>query len=265
MMSMIAMEGAEITVNGIAITRRQIDLELPNHLTGEPDAVRRVAIRALVVRELLIQEAVKWGLCDRDGALNQPEKTIEKLLALQIKVPAPDEASCQRYFDEHRNHFSTAPQCEVSHIFYAARLEDAQKREQAKQRARAALEKINANPELFEAIAKAESDCSSASQGGSLGRITKGQTMPAFESAVMAMSKGAISSELVETEVGFHIIRVDEREEGEGLPFEVLKSWITQYLGEQSWQKAVGGYVDGLAERAEIIGFEFCREGESSD
>ncbi|MEZ5525373.1 MAG: hypothetical protein R3E62_10505 [Pseudomonadales bacterium] len=67
MMSMIAMEGAEITVNGIAITRRQIDLELPNHFTGEPDAVRRAAIRALVVRELLIQEAVKWGCATVTG------------------------------------------------------------------------------------------------------------------------------------------------------------------------------------------------------
>lgn len=260
-MGVTATETALVTVNGIAITQDQIDKELASHTSDLVDDVWRVAVRALVVRELLLQEAVKWGLCDRDGAINQPEETIEKLLAVQIKVPAPDEESCKSYFDENRGNFSTAPQCDASHIFYAAHLDDEDAREKARLKASVALEKIKAMPECFEEIARSESACPSASKGGSLGRIAKGQTVPAFESAVMAMRRGEISNELVETEVGFHIIRVDEREEGEDLPFEMLKNWISQYLGEQSWQKAVSGYVEGLADMAEIKGFEFDKEG----
>lgn len=260
-MGVTATETALVTVNGIAITQDQIDKELVNHTYDLVDDAWRAAVRALVVRELLLQEAVKWGLCDRDGAINQPEKTIEKLLAVQIKVPAPDEESCKSYFEENRNNFSTAPQCDVSHIFYSAHLGDQEAREEARLKARVALEKIKAMPERFEEIAKAESACPSASKGGSLGRLAKGQAVPVFESAVMAMQRGEVSEELVETEVGFHIIRVDEREEGEDLPFEILKSWISQYLGEQSWQKAVNGYVEGLADRAEIKGFKFDKHG----
>ena len=258
-MSVTATETALVTVNGIAITQDQINKELASHSADLVDDVWRVAVRALVVRELLLQEAVKWGLCDRDGAMNQPETTVRKLLAMQIKVPAPDEESCKKYFNENRDDFSTAPQCEVSHIFYSAHLDDEAAREKARLKASIALEKIKAMPELFEEIARAESACHSAAKGGSLGRISKGQTVPAFESAVMAMRKGEISAQLVETEVGFHIIRVDEREEGEDLPFEILKQWISQYLGEQSWQKAVNGYVEGLASKAEIKGFQFDR------
>ena len=56
-------------------------------------------MQALVIRGLLLQEAVKQGLCDQDGALSQPDETIEKLLVSEIKVARPDEALCDCYFN----------------------------------------------------------------------------------------------------------------------------------------------------------------------
>jgi len=253
---MIATEVAFITVNGIAITQSQIDQELPNHSAETPEHAKLAAMRALVIRELLLQEAIKWGLCDRDGVVNKPEEAIERLLAVQIKVPVPDDADCERYFNENLDNFSTAPQFEASHIFYPAPLNDQAARDMARAKAEIALAKINETPQCFDDVARAESACSSATDGGYLGKVSKGQTVPAFESALMAMAKGEISDQPVETEIGFHIIRVDERVDGEDLPFVILKNWISQYLRGQSRQKAINGYVRGLADKAEIQGFD---------
>jgi len=251
-----AMETAHITVNGIEITQAQIDEERSNHSTEEPDAVRQAAIRALVIRELLMQEAVKQGLCDRDGAINQPDETVERLLASEITVAAPDEADCKAYFKKNRENFSTAPLYEASHIFFPAPLGDHAAREEIRGKAVAALARIKEAPDCFDDIARSESACSSAKKGGYLGQLTKGQTVPAFEAALMTMKEGDISMQPVETEVGFHIIRVDERIEGEDLPFDMVKSWITQTLTEQRWNKAVGHYVGDLAGRAQVDGFD---------
>lgn len=254
---MIAREIAAITVNGIAIRSSQIEEEMLNHTAECPQAARQASIRALVVRELLLQEAVRWGLCDLNNAINKPEEAVERLLAVQIKIPDPDEASCERYYKDNSDNFSTASQCEASHIFFPAPLADAAARRKARQKAERVLLKIKQNPDCFDEIARLESACPSAAKGGALGQILKGQTVAAFEAALMGMSKGEISSEPVETEVGIHIIRVDERVDGEELPFLVLKKWIFEYLRGQGRQKAIDGYVRGLADKSEIIGFEF--------
>ena len=253
---MIAMEAAHVTVNGIEITQAQIDEEHSNQLAEKPQDARQSAIRSLVIRELLLQEAVKRGLCDRDGALNQPDEAVERLLALEIKVSAPDEASCERYFEDNRESFSTAPLYEASHIFFPAPPGENAERGKIREKAVGALERIKENSDCFDDIARSESACSSAIKGGYLGQLTKGQMVPAFEAALMTMGKGDISTQPVETEVGFHIIRVDERIEGEDLPFDMVKSWISQYLAGQRWQKAVDRYVGGLAGQAQVDGFD---------
>jgi len=255
-MNMIAVDGAPITVNGIAITSAQIDGECSAHPVGHSKDVRRAAIVALVRQELLLQEAVKRGLCDRDGAINQPDKTIERLLALEISTSLPDEASCESYFSSNKGNFSTAPLYEASHIFFAAPPGEQAAREEVRKKALCALERIKENPACFDEVARQESACSSAVKGGDLGALAKGQTVPAFEAALMAMKEGDISDRPVETEVGFHIIKVDERIEGEDLPFEMVKHWISQYLSERQRSKAVENYVKKLAGLAQIEGFD---------
>lgn len=252
----LAEEGI-VTVNGIVITPAQIEREMQNEGEEDPKKGRHNAIYTLVARELLLQEAVNWGLCERASVVNNPEQVIEQLLTKKIEVPVPDDESCERFFNENRESFATAPECEVSHIFFSAPLADHEAREAARQRASEVLEKIHQNPQCFERMARQESGCASAANGGYLGRISKGQTVPAFETALMAMHRGDISEQPVETGGGFHIIRVDDREDGEDLPYEILKTWIRQNLINQSRQKAIDGYVKGLASKAQIEGFDF--------
>ena len=89
--------------------------------------------------------------------------------------------------------------------------------------AQTALTKLKSAPNLFESVAQEESACSSAKEGGRLGQISRGQTMPAFENALFMMTEGEMCAEPVATEVGYHIIKVQLK----------LKQRVSQFV-EQS-------------------------------
>ena len=245
-----------VSVNGLKITIEQINEEVQYHPSDSLLDAKYQAMRALVIRELLIQEAVKQGLCDRDGAMSNAENIIDDLLAQEISVPEADVDTCRHYYESNKKRFYTAPLFQVSHIFFPALPGDDEERAEARMKAEDVLRQIQEKPSLFEKMAKKHSACSSAKEGGHLGQLTKGQTVPAFEASLQKMQAGDLSTEPVESEVGFHIIKVHEREDGRLLPFENVKDWIADFLKQQSWQRAVSQYIQILAGDAKISGFQ---------
>ena len=244
-----------VDVNGVKITPEQIGAEVQYHPAGTLPEAKYEAMQALVIRELLIQRAATMGLCSREEAIKKPDSTIDELLAREISVPDPDEQTCRRYYENNKGRFHTSPLFEVSHIFYLAPPGDEGARAKAREKAGRALSRLKDKPGLFEAIAREESGCSSAKDGGCLGQISKGQTLPAFEAALLSMKEGDISTQPVATEVGYHIIKVHARAEGKLLPFESVKDWIADFLKTQSWQRAFSQYIQILAGEADIKGF----------
>lgn len=245
-----------ITVNGVRISPEQIDAEVQYHPCASLMEAKYEAMQALVVRELLCQQALAKGLANREQLDAAPDAFIEALLSQELAVPSPTEEECLRYYHSHRQKFCTSPLFEVSHILYLAPSSDREERIAALGRARAALAQISQNPSLFVDIARTQSGCPSRQDGGRLGQIGKGQTVPAFEKALLGMQEGDTSTEPIESEVGFHIIRVHRRSEGSQLPFEVVSEWIARMLGEQVWRKAFTQYIEILASQAAISGFK---------
>ena len=242
-----------IIVNGIKITPEQINAEVQYHPAPSLPEAKYRAMQALVIRELLIQQAAKCELSGKDP--EHPDELIDKLLEREITIPDPSVQECERYYKNNKTRFFTAPLFEVSHILYPAPVDDEEARKKARDKAISALEKIREIPASFENIARMESACSSGKDGGRLGQISKGQTVPAFEAALMSMKEGDISREPVATEVGFHIIRVHERADGKLMPFDVVREWIADFLKKESWGRAFSQYVQILIGQAEISGF----------
>lgn len=242
-----------ITVNGIKITPEQINAEVQYHPAPSLLDAKYQAMQALVIRELLIQKAVKLGLCNEKP--ENADDIIDSLLAQEISVPEPGQGECERYYNNNRKRFYTAPFFEVSHILYPAPPDDRDACNKAKRKAEAALKEIQKNSGAFEAIARSESACPSGREGGRLGQIGKGQTVPAFEAALQAMQEGDISAEPVATEVGYHIIRVHKRAEGRLMPFDAVADWVADFLKQESWRRAFSQYVQILIGQAEISGF----------
>ncbi len=250
----------EITVNGIIISPDEINAEVQYHPADHFVEAKYRATQALIIREILIQRAAELGLCERKKAIKNPDSIIDELLKRELIVPEADDETCRRYYNKNKHRFFTSPLFDVSHILFLAPPEDEKIKAAAKSKANKILEEIKKHPEKFEEIAKKNSACSSASDGGRLGQISKGQTMPAFEAALLSMKEGELSTEPVETAVGYHIIKVNKRAEGAQLPFDNVINWIKGDLEEKSWNKAFQQYVQLLAGRSKISGFQFKGE-----
>ena len=244
-----------VNVNGIKITPEQIGAEVQYHPAKTLPDAKYQAMQALVIRELLIQKAATLGLCSGEESVRKPDLIIDDLLAKEISIPDPDEETCKRYYENNKRRFYTSPLFEVSHILYLAPPGDDEAHTRAKERAERALSLLKDTPGMFENIAKEESGCSSAKDGGRLGQISKGQTLPAFEAALMSMKEGEVSAYPVATQVGYHVIKVHKSAEGKLLPFESVKDWIADFLKTQSWQRAFSQYIQILAGEADIKGF----------
>jgi hypothetical protein len=100
-----------IFVNKIEITDAEVGQEMQYHPAQTQEAAWDLAAQSLVIRQLLLQQAANSGLCQDAGASIRPEQEeelIDLLLQQEVTVPEADEATCQRYYDNHPNGFKDA-------------------------------------------------------------------------------------------------------------------------------------------------------------
>ena len=258
---------AAISVNGVEVTAREIAAEAQNHPAESPDAAWHAAAEALVVRQLLLQEARRLGLAPQpqageDGCPeSDPEALTRQLLDREIRVPEADDETCRRYYDNNRRRFRSPDIYEAAHILFAAAPSDAAAYAKAVASAEAAIGTVTEDPAAFEALARDLSACPSARQGGRLGQVTRGQTVPEFETFLFNLAEGQVCPIPVKTRYGAHVVRLDRRIEGRDLPFDTVRPWIADYLMETSWRRAVTQYISILAGKAEITGIALRSAG----
>jgi peptidyl-prolyl cis-trans isomerase C len=262
-------KGTGVRVNGVAIPRDAIAREVQHHPSRTPAASWQAAAQALVVRELLLQEARRLAvegerIADADGRRETTEEAaVRALLAQEVRTTAADAATCRRYYEQNRQRFRSSAIYEAAHILFAASSADPPRYAQARDVAQATLAVLHEHPEQFAELAQAHSACPSASQGGNLGQITTGQTTPEFEQALFALAPGAISPQPVATRYGFHIIRLDRKHDGRQLPFELVADGIAEYLEESTQRLALAQYVARLAATARIEGINLATAAEA--
>jgi peptidyl-prolyl cis-trans isomerase C len=109
-------------------------------------------------------------------------------------------------------------------------------------------------PERFAALAADRSNCPSGQQGGNLGQIGRGDTVPEFERAIFRLGPTEILRELVKTRHGFHVVAVDQRVPGKQLPFDLVRDQIAERLQAMVEEKALRQYISVLAGQADIEG-----------
>ncbi|MBN1848926.1 MAG: SurA N-terminal domain-containing protein [Deltaproteobacteria bacterium] len=133
------------------------------------------------------------------------------------------------YYEDNLDMFKEEKEVKARHIlFNVAPDAPDEEVEKVRERALAVLEKAR-NNEDFAALAKKYSEGPTAPKGGDLGFFTRGRMAPAFEEAAFSMEKGAVS-DLVRTEFGFHIIKVDDIKEERIKPLAEVKEEIKEIL-----------------------------------
>lgn len=258
-----------VSVNGVAIPRGDIARETQNHVAATPLAAWKMAARALVIRELLLQEADRrkvqaTPLDDGEGRRETSEEAaMRALLEQEVRVPTADEDACRRYYAQNAGKFRSAPLYAARHILFAAAPADAKARDAGRIEAERICTLLAARPEAFADLAKEYSACPSAAVGGNLGQIGPGQTVPEFEKALAHFEAGQAPA-IVETRYGVHIVLLDQKIDGKPLPFEIVHDKIAAYLDEAVHRRAMRQYIGILAEQATITGIDFFADEFSS-
>lgn len=239
-----------MTVNGVEISDAAIAAEMQHHRAPTQEKIEYSAKLALVARELLLQEAARLNIAGSDE-----EERLNALIEQAIPVAEPDEEQCQHFFAEHRQRFRSGDLFEVSHILCAAPPDDPAARTTAQQRANQAMQQLEQGA-AFASVAEQCSDCPSKANGGSLGQIGLGQTVPEFEQVMMRLQAGETTSEPAESRFGFHIIHLHQKAEGQVLEYEEVRQQIAHYLRDSAQHHGISQYLSRLMQGADIQGIE---------
>jgi peptidyl-prolyl cis-trans isomerase C len=243
----------------------------------------------LINQELLYQESQRFGIkideeavdstyeankekgnfgtdADFEAALKESNKTlasyraeIEKGMAIDqfIQTQFTDktviqDSEAKAYYDENPGYFKQAEQVRVSHIMLRvdSNAETSQK-EKVRKQIEDVKKRIDAG-EDFSALANSLSeDTSSKGNGGDIGYIYKGQTPQSFEDVAFSLEKGGVS-DVVETDAGYHLVKLTDRKEARTIGFEEAKSDIVSNLQTSKVNSLVEIYVTVLKNRATI-------------
>ena len=249
-----------ITVNGVAIEEKALANELQYHPNANFEVVVQQAGQALVIRQLLIDEAKKQGILSSSTDAANDEEAMQKLVESNISYDAPTEDICQRYYENNKAKFMTMPLMEVDHILLAAAKDDIEGRDAAKHNADVIISQLqqeinNNEPSSFAALAKEYSACPSKESGGNLGQLSKGQTVPEFERQLMPLSEG-LSDKAIESRYGFHVVNINRKIEGKQLEYSMVSDKVRGYLINSASHLAIQAYIQSLVELAEIEGVE---------
>ena len=174
---------------------------------------------------------------------------VEKQIMPKVSVTEED---AKKFYGQNPDKFTKSESVKASHILLGV---DPKATDEEKKVAREKAEKLRKELTAgadFATLAKGNSTCPSSQQGGDLGLVGKGQMVPAYEKAAIAHKPPEIS-EVVETQFGYHIIKVTEKKAAEKVEFKEARSRIEDYLKNQKVGAAVNFYLVEPRKNAKFV------------
>jgi peptidyl-prolyl cis-trans isomerase C len=251
------------------------------------DRIYRDVLDQLVGYKLLLQEATARKVVvpetEVDARIDQVKKQFpsedlfmqtlidRKMTVEQIKADARKEIAIGRLIDSaiaekvavkpeqieafYKNNpdqFKQPERVKASHILISVpENADAAARAQAKTTAEKILKDVRAGKD-FAALAKQHSqDPGSAVNGGDLGFFEQGRMVGPFNDVAFSLKPGATSN-LVETQFGYHIIKVAEKQAGRTVPLDEVRPQLEQYLQNQNKESETEAFVKSLRARGKV-------------
>ncbi|MGA1978991.1 MAG: peptidylprolyl isomerase [Sedimentisphaerales bacterium] len=189
------------------------------------------------------------------------QKLMEAQWAGKIDIKEED---AKKYYSENKSKFEVPEQVRASHILITPDTKDPnadpnQAKAAAKAKAEDLLKQIKGGADFAE-LARANSACPSSKQGGDLGygeksdpnSNKKGTWVAPFEKAAFALKPGQVS-DVVETQFGYHIIKVTDHNDANVIPFEQAKDDIIKMLTQTKQAEFAEKYVESLKADAKIV------------
>lgn len=268
----------------ISKTKSQYEAQGTTIQPEQMASIRASVLDNLIIREILKQKSESYAVNDKEvdnqiaSVRNRydSEDAYKKALSEQgydadsfrtaviedikirelIKEKVPQTATVgdeeiQKFYDDNPSYFTQPEKIQASHILVKV---DKSATDEEKAKARKKIERIAEdlkNGADFAEEAKKESEGPSAPKGGDLGEFSKGQMVAPFEEAAFALKVGEVSG-IVETQFGYHIIKVFKKTPESHVALEDVKASIQSYLLQNKNQSLLNDYLDSLKSNAKI-------------
>jgi peptidyl-prolyl cis-trans isomerase C len=226
-------------VDGTAISRDAYDDYLKGLLRGKPASDVTADEKNQVLDQMINMQLIA-AQAEKDGLEKDPDvATRVALLRTQILA----DAAAQKYVK------SNEPSDQELHAAYDAATDKTEYHAShilvpTKEKADQLIKKIKGGAK-FEDVAKAESTDNSKTNGGDLGWFTTARMVKPFGDAVKGLKKGEFTTDAVQTQYGWHIIKLEDTRDA---PFDQMKGQLTNGIMQKKFQE----YIDGLKKTAKI-------------
>lgn len=218
---------------------------LPKHYQEIIKTQKAKFLDDVIMEKLLYGEALKANI-DKDAETQEVIAEAKKkiLVSRLIKDRVEDKISVAEedikgYYDEHSEEFMLPERWRASHILVDT-LEGAED----------IKEKLDEG-DLFEELAKETSKDATSKQGGDIGYFSKGQLIPEFEEACFKLEVGQIS-DIVQTQFGYHIVKLTDRKSPEVQEFSSVKELIKKELEKDQRKQLLEELMNNLRNKAKI-------------
>jgi parvulin-like peptidyl-prolyl isomerase len=215
---------------------------------GEEDKVQ--LLKNLIRRNLILQQDFSQQLRKSEVVSSRVKQYEDKLvLEAYIKHHVGDfltvsAEEAKQYYLNNLHQFASTPKVKASHILLRTETE-----------AKQVLEKLQAGESFTELAKQYSIDLPMAFEGGSMGTIAKGKTLPQLEKALFVLDEGEFS-DIVKTQYGWHILRVDEKITAPYMPYEEVKDKIKVILKREKEARAYDTMTQQLEKDAAIAIYE---------
>jgi peptidyl-prolyl cis-trans isomerase C len=229
------------TINGEPVTEADIQIaieDLDQQFARLPEEQRRAAaLSAIIEIRLMSSDAEEKGMADNDAFQRRMKLLRERALhsayiEQEIAATITDEAVRARY-DEQIAATPPAEEVRARHIIV-----------ETEDEAKAIIADLDAGGD-FEAIAKEKSKDGAAAEGGDLGYFAAGQMVPEFEQAAFALEVGTYTKEPVQTQFGWHVIKVEDKRTQEPPAFDQVAAQFRSLLLREAYAARVAELRDG--------------------
>lgn len=253
------------------------------------DRAKAQVVNQMIAEELLYQEGVKQGIKPEEGFVDNElkslkgrfasneqyldtlkrmklteeqlkgqiahqatiRKLIEKEVTSQIKITKED---AQKYFETNKDKFHEPERVRAQHILIkVAAGDDDQKKAAARKKLEGIKKQIMAG-EDFGKLAKEQSEGPSNVREGDLGYFTRGRMVKPFEDVAFSLAPNEVS-DIVETQFGYHLIKVLDHQSDKDPSFEEVEPKIMALLRNEAIQQKIEPYIGKLKESAKIETF----------
>jgi len=222
---------------GRGLDLKEIDREVDFRIAQGKGKFNSMAEYEAALASSGLTESELAGLIRKDTIIN---KVVQTKIVPTVTVTEDD---ARKYYTDNQAQFKKEPEVRASHILIGVD-ENAspEAKKSAREKAEAILKELKEGKKDFAELARRDSTYPSREQGGDLGFFGRGQMVKPFEDAAFALKVGETSG-VVETQFGYHIIRVTDRKEAETVPFNDIKDKLIDYLKNQEIQKKVAEFV----------------------